>query len=197
VFDTFTQADRTLDRTHGGLGLGLALVKGLVELHGGSVRADSAGPGGGSRFTLSLPLSPASTSVAPAPAPRPTPSGPLRILVVEDNRDAADTLRDLLELFGCRVAVAYSGPAGVETARQFQPEVVFCDLGLPGLDGYQVAGELRRHPDLAHARLIAISGYGQEEDLRRSREAGFDLHLIKPVDIAEVQRLLEVAPERL
>jgi CheY-like chemotaxis protein len=109
---------------------------------------------------------------------------------VEDNRDAAETMRELLELFGCTVQVAGSGTAALETARQFQPEVVLCDLGLPGMDGYRVAAALRRDPTTRTARLIAVSGYRQEEDQRRAREAGFDLHLAKPVDLDELRSLL-------
>lgn len=194
LFETFMQADRSLDRSQGGLGLGLALVKGLVELHGGTVRADSEGPGHGSEFTFRLPLVCEPVGPREAPAPAISAEEHLRILVVEDNRDAAETLRDILEMFGHEVEVAYSGPAGVEAARQFRPEVVLCDLGLPGMDGYAVATELRRDPSTASAGIIAISGYGQEEDRRRSQEAGFDLHLTKPVDPAELQRLLVDTP---
>ena len=119
-----------------------------------------------------------------------------RILIVEDNLDAAESLRDLLELCDCTVEAVYTGPTGLEAARQFRPEVVLCDLGLPGMDGYQVAAALRRDPEMAGARLIAISGYGQEEDQRRAHEAGFELHLIKPVDFAELQRVLGITPRR-
>jgi CheY-like chemotaxis protein len=111
---------------------------------------------------------------------------------VEDNRDAAESLRDLLELFGCTVALAYSGPEALASAPSFRPEVVLCDLGLPGMTGYEVGAKLREEPHLKNTRLIAVSGYGQEEDQRRSREAGFDLHLTKPVDFEELWRLLPV-----
>jgi two-component system CheB/CheR fusion protein len=124
------------------------------------------------------------------PAPVQSAAEPLRILVVEDNRDAADCLRILLELLGHRVAVAYSGPEGVQRAREWRPDVVLCDIGLPGLDGYGVAGQLRHDPATAGAQLIAVTGYGQEEDRRRSKEAGFDHHLTKPVDPAALQPLL-------
>jgi CheY-like chemotaxis protein len=195
VFETFTQADRSLDRSQGGLGLGLALVKGLVELHGGQVQAHSEGVGRGAEFTVRLPLAapPAASEVRELSAPAAT--GPIRVLIVEDNRDAAETLRDLLELSGCTVAVAYSGPEALEMARGFHPEVVLCDLGLPGMNGYEVAAALRQDPAAATARLIAVTGYGQEEDRRRSHDAGFDIHLTKPIDPDELQRLLEVAPQ--
>jgi CheY-like chemotaxis protein len=195
VFETFTQADRSLDRSQGGLGLGLALVKGLVELHGGHVHAHSEGVGQGAEFTVRLPLAePAAPAEEPG-APTLGHTGPIRVLIVEDHRDAAETLRDLLAEAGCTVAVAYSGPEALEMAGGFRPEVVLCDLGLPGMNGYDVAAALRRDPVTATARLIAVTGYGQEEDRRRSQEAGFDLHLTKPIDPDELQRFLEVAPQ--
>jgi PAS domain S-box-containing protein len=196
VFETFTQADRSLDRSRGGLGLGLALVKGLVELHGGDVRATSRGPGWGAELSVRLPIAAAPAVAREVANPASAPLGPSRILIVEDNLDAAESLRDLLELCDCTVEAVYTGPTGLEAARQFRPEVVLCDLGLPGMDGYQVAAALRRDPDMAGARLIAISGYGQEEDQRRAREAGFELHLIKPVDFAELRRVLGITPRR-
>ncbi len=190
LFDTFAQADRSLDRARGGLGLGLSLVKGLVELHGGRVEATSEGPGRGAAFTVRLPLNEEPAALSGTPAAPPAISEPLRILVVEDNRDTADSLRMLLELLGHEVAVAYTGPDGVQKAREFRPDVVLCDIGLPGLDGYAVAGELRRDPATAGAHLIAITGYGREEDRQRSRQAGFDHHLTKPVDPRDLQPLL-------
>jgi CheY-like chemotaxis protein len=182
VFETFTQADRSLDRSRGGLGLGLALVKGLVELHGGTVHASSAGAGRGAEFTIRLPVEPEPAAISEMPRATQPAAKSLRILVVEDSRDAADSLRLLLELYGYEVQVAYSGPAGVKAAEQWRPDVILCDIGLPEMDGYSVAGELRRKPTTAQVRLIALTGYGQEEDRRRSREAGFDHHLVKPVD---------------
>jgi PAS domain S-box-containing protein len=190
VFDVFAQADRTLHRSPGGLGLGLALVKGLVELQGGEVRAASEGRGWGAEFTFFLPLADTTAVPADAAAPSDTDAERVRVLIVEDNRDAADALRDMLELSGYTVHVAYSGTAGLEAARQFWPDVVLCDLGLPGMDGYAVAAALRQDPATASIHLVAVSGYGQEEDQRRSREAGFDRHLTKPVDPAEMERVL-------
>jgi PAS domain S-box-containing protein len=187
VFGIFEQADSSLDRSRGGLGLGLALVKGLVQMHGGEVRAESEGPGRGARFTLWLPLEQAGASEGDASVPREKSA---RVLVVEDNRDAAETLRELMDLLGHEVEVAYSGPEGLAAARRFRPDVVLCDLGLPGMDGYALAAELRGSPETAHARLIAVSGYGQMEDRIRAREAGFDLHLTKPVDPERLSRLL-------
>jgi PAS domain S-box-containing protein len=207
VFDTFAQADRSLDRTRGGLGLGLALVKGLVELHGGQVEVASPGPGQGSEFTVRLPLAEyrgsdgvvESRSGAVADQHSTTPSlhhSPLgrpphlRVLLVEDNRDVAETLRDILKLEGYEVAIAETGPAGVAIGQQFRPHVVLCDIGLPGMDGYAVAAALRQSPETAAARLIAVTGYGQEEDRSRSLEAGFEAHLTKPLNLKELKALL-------
>jgi PAS domain S-box-containing protein len=191
LFDPFAQADRSLDRPRGGLGLGLSIVKALVDQHGGEVRAASDGPGRGAAFTVRLPLAgePAALSSMPPAAPPPA-GGPLRVLVVEDNRDAADSLRVLLELLGHEFKIAYTGPEGVRAAREWRPDIVLCDIGLPGLDGYGVAGELRRDPVTARSHLIAVTGYGQEEDRRRARQAGFHHHLTKPVDPADLQTLL-------
>ena len=204
VFEIFTQADQSLDRSQGGLGVGLAVVKGLIELHGGEVRAKSEGLGRGAEFSLYLPLETGAAAQAPAEVQPEkgveeevealvTP-GARRILVVEDNPDAAATMRDFLELSGHEVELAASGVDGVQAARKFHPEVVLCDLGLPGMDGFEVAAELRRDPETASAKLIAVTGYGREEDRRRSKEAGFDLHLTKPVDPAQLRALLGGPP---
>jgi CheY-like chemotaxis protein len=191
LFETFSQADRSLARSRGGLGLGLALVYGLAGLHGGEVSAESEGLGRGSRFTLRLPLA----TVAAAPreeveVPAPGPGMP-RVLVIEDNADAAESMQLLLELRGFEAVIAGDGAAGLELARRFRPDVVLCDIGLPGaLDGYAVARELRADPAFAGVRLIALTGYGQAEDQRRAHAAGFDLHLTKPVDPATLLNLL-------
>lgn len=190
VFEVFTQGDHSLDRSRGGLGVGLAVVKGLVEMHGGEVEASSEGPGRGATLTFRLPLQPiAEAASQPAAA-----NGARKILVVEDNPDAAAMMRDFLELSGHEVELAASGSDGVEAARHFHPEVVLCDLGLPGMTGYEVATELRRDPSTRSARLIAVTGYGRDEDRRRSKEAGFDLHLTKPVDPARLRALLQEGP---
>jgi PAS domain S-box-containing protein len=191
LFESFTQADRSLDRSRGGLGLGLALVKGLVELHDGGARATSGGPGRGAEFTFWVPLATRPTADGAVPAPSPEAGTGLRVLVIEDHRDAADSLRMVLEIYGRHtVAVAYTGTEGVEQARRFRPDVVLCDLGLPGMTGFEVARALRHDPTTAAARLIAVSGYGREEDQRQAREAGFDDALVKPVDPPELQRIL-------
>jgi CheY-like chemotaxis protein len=197
VFEVFSQADQSLDRSQGGLGVGLAVVKGLVELHGGEVTARSEGAGQGSEFVLSLPLTARPPAVSEMPlAMLTTVTEGRRILVVEDNPDAGATLRDFLELSGHQVELASSGADGVEAARHFHPEIVLCDLGLPGMDGFEVAAELRRDPSTADAQLIAVTGYGREEDRRRSKAAGFDLHLTKPVDPAQLRQVLRQGMQR-
>ena len=186
VFEVFTQSDHSLDRSRGGLGVGLAVVKGLIDLHGGEVEARSGGPGKGSEFFIRLPLEAAEAESQPEMA-----HSARKVLVVEDNPDAGAMMRDFLELSGHEVELAVSGTDGVEAARQFHPEVVLCDLGLPGMNGYEVAAELRRDPSTRSVRLIAVTGYGRDEDRRRSKEAGFDLHLTKPIDPIQLRALLE------
>jgi PAS domain S-box-containing protein len=193
LFEPFAQADRSLARSKGGLGLGLALVNGLTELHGGRVRATSGGPGRGAEFVVELPVQPQPTAVPFPVAPPPADRGRLRVLVVEDNKDAADSLRVLLELFGYVVQVAYTGAGGVEAATTFGPDVILCDIGLPGLDGYKLAAQWRQNPATAQARLIALTGYGTDEDRRKSKEAGFDAHLTKPADPTALRALLNRA----
>jgi signal transduction histidine kinase/CheY-like chemotaxis protein len=190
LFEPFAQADRTLDRSGGGLGLGLAIVKGLAALHGGYVHAESPGLGHGSTFTITLPAQAEPPALIPRTIPHPRLFRRLRVLVVEDNRDAADSLRMLLELYGYEVEVAYTGPDGVRAAETYSPEVILCDIGLPGMDGYGVAAAVRRNPTIASVRLIALTGYGQEQDQRRAREAGFDEYLTKPADPIALEALL-------
>jgi CheY-like chemotaxis protein len=181
IFVAFSQADRSLDRSRGGLGLGLALVKGLVELHGGTVHATSRGPGRGSEFTIRLPLEPV-TEQPTADVPPRVHSEAYRILIIEDNRDGAESMGTLLRLLGHQTTVTHAGPPGLEAARQLKPDVVLCDIGLPGgMDGYDVARALRADPNLNDVVLIALTGYGGEEDQRRAAEAGFDRHMTKPV----------------
>jgi two-component system CheB/CheR fusion protein len=184
VFDLFTQADRRLDRSEGGLGIGLTLVKRLVESHGGRVVAHSDGTGEGSTFTVRLP------ALAPAMDGTVIPPHRRRVLVVDDNRDLAESLAMVLRLWGHDVTVAYDGPAALVAARAQPPEVVFLDIGLPYLDGFQVAKQMRLEPALRRARIVAITGYGRDEDKLRSREVGIDLHLTKPVDPSDLQPLL-------
>jgi two-component system, chemotaxis family, CheB/CheR fusion protein len=190
LFVPFTQGDATLDRTKGGLGLGLALVKGLVEEHGGTVAAKSEGPGQGAELTIVLPLHPDQGADAQPAVEPPSRSGSRRLLVIEDNVDAADSLRLALELSGHTVEVAYGGAEGIDLARSFRPQVVLCDIGLPRMNGYEVARALRAEPALAATQLVALTGYAAPEDVAKSRAAGFDAHLAKPPSIAEIDRLV-------
>jgi PAS domain S-box-containing protein len=182
IFEIFEQGQHGLDRTRGGLGVGLALVKAIVEMHGGEVRASSDGPGKGATFFIVLPLAQASGGTLNLPLPGKEQGKSLSIVIIEDNDDARQTQKMLLEGLGHQVAVAANGPQGIELARQIVPDVVLCDIGLPGMDGYQVGCALRADPNTAQVRLIAISGYCTEADFEKSRHAGFDLHLTKPVD---------------
>ncbi|HEY2291497.1 MAG TPA: CheR family methyltransferase [Thermoanaerobaculia bacterium] len=192
AFEPFSQAERGPDRGRGGLGLGLALVKALIELHGGSVEAASPGPGQGTEIVMRLPLAAGTEERAMAGDPAAAaPERSRRCLVIEDNVDAAESLALLLQLSGHEAEVAFDGVSGVEKARSFHPDVVLCDIGLPGgLDGHGVARAFRADPELKFAFLIALTGYGQEEDRRRALEAGFDAHLTKPADIEELKRML-------
>jgi len=182
VFDPFAQGDQHVDRAGGGLGLGLAMARGLVELHGGHIEARSAGPSTGSELRVTLPLADHELASDRAAAGAGDARDRRRVLVVEDNADAADSVRMLLEMFGYDVTVTYSGQAGVEMAKRVRPHAVVCDIGLPGMDGYEVAVALRGSPETSHAHLIAVTGYGQDDDRRRAFAAGFDEHLTKPVD---------------
>jgi CheY-like chemotaxis protein len=198
AFDLFVQGTRSLDRAKGGLGIGLTLVQTLVRLHGGSVRATSEGPGRGSQLVVRLPLAlPVELPPArPAAAPRARTGAPLRVLVVDDNVDGAKALGQLLRLAGHEVSLAHDGPAALAAAAAAPLDLVLLDIGLPGMDGYAVAARLRAegHADTA---LVALTGYGREEDLRRSRDAGFDHHLVKPIGFAQLQKLvLEVRGRR-
>ena len=192
VFEMFTQADRSLERANAGLGVGLSLARQLVELHGGSIAGRSEGPGRGSAFTVELPVLARLASDPPAPAPQTREdSGKLRILLADDNVDFADSLAILLEAGGHRVSVTHDGMQALETAPAFKPDLCFLDIGLPRLHGYDLARRLRELPATRGAVLVAISGWGQPEDKRRSREAGFDHHLAKPVEFDQIQRLLD------
>ena len=193
IFDLFTQAHRTLDRSEGGLGIGLSLVQKLVELHSGTVSAHSAGLGQGSEFIVRLPaLSTAGSLIAPAPIERGKLSTQTaRVLVVDDNVDVADMIVMLLQLFGHEAKAAYFGQSALETANEYKPDVVLLDIGLPDMNGYEVARHLRKHPQTERVGLIAMTGYGQDTDRQLSREAGIDLHLVKPVDPQKLQGLLE------
>jgi CheY-like chemotaxis protein len=189
VFEIFTQAHQTYSRAQGGLGIGLTLVRSLVQLHGGTVEARSEGTGHGSEFVVCLPLEPPAAASAAQAGAQPH-SIQRRILVVDDNRDAADTLATLLELLGVEVDVASDGMSALQLVRERRPELVFLDIGMPGMDGYEVARRIRSDQDVAAVQLIALTGWGQEEDRRKSREAGMDDHLVKPVDLVTLKAIL-------
>jgi signal transduction histidine kinase/CheY-like chemotaxis protein len=189
VFEPFAQAEPSLARSHGGLGLGLALVHAIALMHDGAVRAESAGPGMGAEFVVTLPR-----LTSPRPGLAAVGAADLRgvvrrVLVVDDNRDAAESLAELVALFGHIVEVAYDGPSAVELACASRPDVILCDVGLPGMSGYQVAKAVRARVQRT-IRLVAVTGYAQPEDVSRAREAGFDGHIAKPADPAEIDRLL-------
>lgn len=193
IFDMFAQGERTMDRSMGGLGVGLTLVRALVELHGGSVDAQSDGDGQGSEFIVRLPVASApaaSTESITTPA-RPMAEGPnRRILVVDDNRDQAETLAALLGLAGHDVRLAFDGPQALKVLEDFVPDLALVDLGLPGMDGYELARHVRGRPGLEHVVLVAQTGWGQDEHRRRSRAAGFDDHLVKPVALEALEAAL-------
>jgi PAS domain S-box-containing protein len=191
IFDLFVQSERTLDRSQGGLGIGLSVVKRLVEMHGGRVEARSEGMGRGALFEIRLPLIKRPQVAADLPGPPEVAAQ--KILVVDDNVDAADTLALLLQLEGHEAEAVYESTQALEKARTFQPEVVLLDIGLPGMNGYELAERLRSIPELNAMRLIALTGYGKSEDYERTKVAGFDDHLVKPVDAATLRRALAPA----
>jgi CheY-like chemotaxis protein/two-component sensor histidine kinase len=202
VFELFVQADHASSKAQGGLGIGLTLTKNLVQMHGGTVEALSAGLGKGSEFIVRLPLMASrcdavSDRAAVQPAPPACPSGH-RLLVVDDNQDAALSLAMLLRLQGHEVCVAHDGASALAIAATFLPDAVFLDLGMPGMDGYEVARRLRRQPGLERVVLAALTGWGQQEDRRRTAEAGFDHHLVKPPEEESLEGLLKAlrAPSR-
>ncbi len=196
VFEMFTQVDRALEKTTGGLGIGLSLVKGLVEAHGGAVEARSEGDGRGSEFIVRLPIAvPEMTVAAAPPAARLDPGRPLRVLVVDDNGDAAETLGQLLELLGHTTRTANDGEEGVAVAEEFRPDVVLMDIGMPRLNGYDAARRIRAQPWGTSMTLVALTGWGQEDDRKKSAAAGFDRHLVKPVEEAALLRVLAESAE--
>jgi len=200
IFDLFVQERQALDRSQGGLGLGLAIVRNLIARHGGSISASSEGAGRGSEFVVRLPKAASALPVEPvspsAVVHAEEPAAGLRILVVDDNEDAAEMLYEALGAKGHQVRVAYDGPSAVRVAEAFTPDVAFLDIGLPVMDGYELAGRLRQLPGLATLRLVALTGYGQDSDRQKSREAGFDHHLVKPIDFEAMETILSSAADR-
>ncbi len=205
IFELFAQVDTSESRDFGGLGLGLAIVRRLTELHGGAITVHSRGPGHGSRFVLNLPIDTAADTTADAngsgfgdsvvgmTVPRellkPT-TLERRVLIVDDNADAAESLSHILNFEGCKTLIAADGATAINLSKQFQPHVILLDIGLPGMDGYEVAGQLRRRPQTAATPIIAVTGWGTEDDRRRSAQIGITHHLLKPVDLDELLEVL-------
>ena len=190
IFKMFTQVDRSTRKSQGGLGIGLTLVRTLVEMHGGQVEAHSRGPGQGSEFVVRLPLSTTHSVAHELSEPSTSVLPNRRVLVVDDNRDAAESLGMLLKLLGVEVRVVNDGPAAIETVSAYRPAVVLLDIGMPGMDGYEVARRIRKKPEGRDVLLIALTGWGQEEDRRRTSDAGFDHHLLKPADLTALKSIL-------
>jgi CheY-like chemotaxis protein len=194
LFEMFTQADTSRERSRDGLGIGLTLVKTLVEMHGGTITARSDGPGRGSEFEVRLPaLAEAPRAAAPA-AEAPAPSPPRRVLIVDDNVDGADSLAMLLQHGGHETHLAHDGLQAIEAAERLRPDAVLLDIGLPRLNGYDVCQHIRGQPWGRGLTLIALTGWGQDEDRSRSKQAGFDAHLVKPVDYDVLAQVLAAVP---
>jgi PAS domain S-box-containing protein len=194
AFELFSQLNRALDRSQGGLGIGLALVKKLIDMHGGTIEGESEGLGRGSTFTMRIPALPPASSTEFVPAPEQAPVLDARcILVVDDNHDAAESLSELLGTLGHHTRMAHSGPEALAAAVEFHPDLIFLDIGMPGLSGYEVARRLRKHPKVASAMLVALTGWGTEEDKKKARDAGFDEHVTKPIDIEAIETVLAKA----
>lgn len=191
LFEPFTQVDKTLDRSLGGLGLGLAIVKGMVELHGGRVEAFSEGIGKGAKFTIWLPLPEKHIGLDEGCEKMDAKAiKSLKILMIDDNKDLAEIICELIGLLGYETESAHNGTAGIAKARELQPDVIICDIGLPGMSGYEVAKMIRKDAELEDTFLIALSGYAQSEDMEKSKEAGFDRHLAKPVSLETLKMVL-------
>ena len=200
ILDLFHQVDSSLDRSHGGIGIGLTLVRHLIDMHGGKVLARSEGLGKGSEFIVRLPMLQPARKAADRPKPSEKSAaiaGSRRVLVVDDNVDAAEMLAALLNLYGHQVCTAHDGPDALRMAREHLPDVILLDIGLPGLNGYQVASQLRTEPEFAETLLIAVTGFGQAQDQERSRQAGFDIHLVKPVQPQVIRDVLQNGANRL
>jgi CheY-like chemotaxis protein len=196
IFEMFSQGSRDLGRTQSGLGIGLALVKSLVEMHGGTVMAQSEGSGQGSEFIVRLPTVEARGAQLPLGEWPGLDARPLRVLLVDDVADTRKIFGRLLEILGNQVCTAHDGPSALQAALEFHPDVVLLDIGLPGMDGYEVAQRMRQEPALQNVVLVAVTGYGQGSDRQHSEEAGFDHHLVKPPDIGALQQLFAAIVDR-
>jgi CheY-like chemotaxis protein/two-component sensor histidine kinase len=197
IFEAFRQVDATLERSHGGLGIGLALAKRLMELHGGTVEARSEGLGKGAEFVVTLPTLPAENNRIDNRSHLLAQTGRItrhRILIVDDLPDLAGSFRTLLEVIGQEVLVAHDGPTAIESVLAERPDIVFVDIAMPGMNGYEVARQLRARPELKGLTLVALTGYGQAEDQKKSVEAGFDHHLTKPASLAKLREVLLTVP---
>lgn len=199
VFEMFTQVERTSEMAQGGLGIGLSIAKQLVEMHGGTIEAHSEGHAKGSEFIVRLPMVAATQSAASSQEQRSLqdPARGLRILIADDNQDAATSLALMLELEGHDVRTTHDGPSAIERAQEFRPDVILLDIGMPGLDGYETCRHIRTLPELRHKLMIALTGWGQNEDKRRSQEAGFNHHLVKPVEAGVLEKLIAAEQARL
>ena len=197
MFDLFVQGDRTLARSQGGFGVGLTLVKRLVDMHEGRVTVHSGGPGQGSVFSIYLPAVSGVTPAAQVERPsRAADSLRRRVLIVDDNVDAADSVALILKAAGYDVRCVYDGPSVLNVAKVYRPDIVVLDIGLPGKDGYEVARELRAHAEFRETPIVAVTGYGQESDRRRSQQVGINLHLTKPVDPVLLQQFVSGRRDR-
>jgi two-component system CheB/CheR fusion protein len=193
VFEMFTQAESSTERTHGGLGIGLALARRLAEMHGGDIAAHSDGPGQGSTFMITMPVC---ESLGPRASFRP-PAAPRvarRVLIIDDNRDAANTMAMLVDELGGSTRIAHDAGSGLEAVQEYQPDIVFLDIGMPGIDGYEACRRMRQRPSQKAVVIVAVTGWGQPQDKRRALQAGFDAHLTKPVDLEALARILAASP---
>lgn len=198
IFELFTQAERSLDRSQGGLGIGLALVQRLTELHDGTVEASSV-LGEGSEFVVRLPVPPLDAPLPSSPVSEAAPptTRPLKVLVVDDNADTVLSFSMLLKSSGHDVRTAHDGPTAVQVALDYRPDLMLLDIGLPGLNGYEVAKRIRQQPDFKNVVLVALTGYGQDSDRQTSLQAGFNHHLVKPARIAQLQHILATVSEQV
>jgi CheY-like chemotaxis protein len=198
IFEMFMQVDRSLERSQAGLGVGLTLSRTLVELHHGAIEVVSEGKGRGSAFTVRLPASYTRLEEAASPGGAGANEGPgRRVLLADDNVDFVNSLGQLLSSRGHEVRIAYDGAEAIQAAREFVPDIAFLDIGMPKVHGYDVARQLRKDAATAECMLVAVTGWGQEGDRAQAREAGFDRHLVKPVDPAEIEAILEASPDRV